>query len=150
MREGSCRITLRRKISEKGMSAPWKGRKKKQKRASEEAKIVQQREIELAKVETEKAKVAAEKVKVAADEAKLAQQREIELAKVVAEEAKEKAKIAQQSEIELERVEAKVRICAERPKDWDKYLIALLFAIRRVPQESLWFSPFELLYGRSV
>ena len=63
--------------------------------ASEEAKIAQQREIELVKVETEKAKVAAE-------EAKLAQQREIELANVKAEEAK----IAQQREIELEKVEA--------------------------------------------
>ena len=42
------------------------------------------------------------------------------------------------------------RMCAERPKDWDKYLPALLFAIREVPQESLGFSPFELLYGRSV
>ena len=42
------------------------------------------------------------------------------------------------------------RMCAERPKDWDKYLPALLFAIREVPQESLGFAPFELLYGRSV
>ena len=42
------------------------------------------------------------------------------------------------------------RMCAERPKDWDKYLPALLFAIREVPQETLGFSPFELLYGRSV
>ena len=42
------------------------------------------------------------------------------------------------------------RMCAERLKDWDKYLPALLFAIREVPQESLGFSPFELLYGRSV
>ena len=42
------------------------------------------------------------------------------------------------------------RMCAERPKDWDKYLPALLFAIREVPQESLGFSPFELLYGRHV
>ena len=41
-------------------------------------------------------------------------------------------------------------MCAERPKGWDKYLPALLFAIREVPQESLGFSPFELLYGRSV
>ena len=41
------------------------------------------------------------------------------------------------------------RMCAERPKVWDKYLPALLFAIREVPQESLGFSPFELLYGRS-
>ena len=42
------------------------------------------------------------------------------------------------------------RMCAERPKDWDRYLPALLFAIREVPQESLGFSPFELLYGRNV
>ena len=42
------------------------------------------------------------------------------------------------------------RMCAERPKDWDKYLPASLFVIREVPQESLGFSPFELLYGRSV
>ena len=42
------------------------------------------------------------------------------------------------------------RKCAERPKDWDEYLPALLFAIREVPQKSLGFSPFKLLYGRSV
>ena len=42
------------------------------------------------------------------------------------------------------------RMCAEPPKDWDKYLPALLFAIGEVPQELLGFSPFELLYGRSV
>ena len=36
------------------------------------------------------------------------------------------------------------RVCAEHPKDWDKYLPALLFAIREVPQESLGFSLFEL------
>ena len=42
------------------------------------------------------------------------------------------------------------RMCAERPKDCDKYLPALLFAVRKVPQESLGFSPFELLYGRNV
>ena len=42
------------------------------------------------------------------------------------------------------------RMCAERPKDWDRYLPALLFAVREVPQESLGFSLFELLYGRNV
>lgn len=42
------------------------------------------------------------------------------------------------------------RMCVERPKDWDRYLPALLFAYREVPQESLGFAPFELLYGRSV
>jgi hypothetical protein len=40
-------------------------------------------------------------------------------------------------------------MCAERPKDWDKYLNALLFAYFEVPRESLGFSPFELLYERS-
>jgi len=39
------------------------------------------------------------------------------------------------------------RMCAERPKDWDRYLAALLFAYREVPLESVGFSPFELLYG---
>ena len=42
------------------------------------------------------------------------------------------------------------RMCAERPKDWDRYLPALFFAVREVPQEFLGFSPFELLYGRNV
>ena len=41
-------------------------------------------------------------------------------------------------------------MCAERRNDWDKYLPALLFALREIPQESLGFSPFELLYGRNV
>ena len=41
------------------------------------------------------------------------------------------------------------RMYAERPKDWDKYLPALLFAVREIPQESL-FSPLELLYGRNA
>ena len=42
------------------------------------------------------------------------------------------------------------KMCHEKPKDWDKYLNSLLFAYREVPQESTGFSPFELLYGRSV
>ena len=42
------------------------------------------------------------------------------------------------------------RMSAERPKDWDRYIPALLFAYRDVPQESLGFSPFEMLYGRMV
>ena len=41
-------------------------------------------------------------------------------------------------------------MCAERPNDWDKYLPALLFAVREIPQDSLGFSPFALLYGRNV
>ena len=31
-------------------------------------------------------------------------------------------------------------------KDWDRYLPALLFAVREVPQDSLGFSLFKLLY----
>ena len=42
------------------------------------------------------------------------------------------------------------RMRTDRPKDLDKYLPALLFAIRQIPQESLGFSPFELLYGRNL
>ena len=42
------------------------------------------------------------------------------------------------------------RICQERPKDWDRYLSAVFFAYREVPQVSTGFSPFELLYGGTV
>ena len=42
------------------------------------------------------------------------------------------------------------RLCSERPSDWDRYLPAVLFAYREATQESLGFSPFELVYGRTV
>ena len=42
------------------------------------------------------------------------------------------------------------RTTHERPGDWDRYIQALLFAYREVPQESLKCSPYELLYGRTV
>lgn len=42
------------------------------------------------------------------------------------------------------------RLCAEKPDDWDRYLSATLFAYREVPQESLGFSPFEMIYGHPV
>ena len=42
------------------------------------------------------------------------------------------------------------RMCAEKPTDWDRYIGALLFAYREAPQASLGFSPFELIYGRTV
>ncbi|GFO40116.1 gypsy retrotransposon integrase-like protein 1 [Plakobranchus ocellatus] len=42
------------------------------------------------------------------------------------------------------------RLASDRPKDWDRYIIAALFAYREAPQESLGFSPFELLYARPV
>ena len=42
------------------------------------------------------------------------------------------------------------RLMTSRPKDWDRYIPAALFAYREIPQESSGFSPFELLYGRLV
>jgi transposase InsO family protein len=42
------------------------------------------------------------------------------------------------------------KLCAQQPKDWDRYLPAALFAYREVPQVSTGFSPFEMLYGRRV
>ena len=33
-------------------------------------------------------------------------------------------------------------------RNWDKWLVPLLFAVREVPQASTGFSPFELLFGR--
>ena len=42
------------------------------------------------------------------------------------------------------------KLCQEQPKAWDRFLPAALFAYREVPQASTGFSPFELLYGRSV
>ena len=42
------------------------------------------------------------------------------------------------------------RLCAEQPKQWDRYLPAVLFAYRSAINESTGFSPFELIYGRPV
>ena len=42
------------------------------------------------------------------------------------------------------------KMCRECPRDWDRYISPLLFAYREAPQASLGFSPFELLYGRTV
>lgn len=42
------------------------------------------------------------------------------------------------------------KMCAEQPRSWDRYLPAVLFAYRETPQVSMGFSPFELLYGRTV
>ena len=38
----------------------------------------------------------------------------------------------------------------EEGKDWDRLIPYLLFAYREVPQESLGFSPFEMVYGRDL
>ena len=40
------------------------------------------------------------------------------------------------------------KVTAENPKDWDRYLPAVLFAYREVKHEATGFSPFEMLYGR--
>ena len=42
------------------------------------------------------------------------------------------------------------KLVAENPRQWDRMVPAVLFAYREVPQESTGFSPFELLYGRTV
>ncbi|KAK7110374.1 hypothetical protein V1264_014258 [Littorina saxatilis] len=42
------------------------------------------------------------------------------------------------------------KLCSEQPRQWHRYINALLFAYREVPQESTGFSPFELMYGRTV
>ena len=42
------------------------------------------------------------------------------------------------------------KYATESMKEWDKLLPYLLFAYRGVPQSSTGFSPFEVLYGRSV
>ena len=42
------------------------------------------------------------------------------------------------------------KLCAEQPRMWHRYVNALLFAYREVPQDSTGLSPFELLYGRTV
>ena len=42
------------------------------------------------------------------------------------------------------------KFCVETRLEWDEGIDFLLFAIREVPHESLGFSPFEMLFGRSV
>ena len=42
------------------------------------------------------------------------------------------------------------RLCAEQPRQWDRFVNPLLFAYRDVPQESTGFAPFELLFGWTV
>ena len=42
------------------------------------------------------------------------------------------------------------RMAVEQPKEWPRFIAPLLFAYREAPQHSLKFSPFELVYGRTV
>ena len=40
--------------------------------------------------------------------------------------------------------------CLEHQQDWDQGLLFVLFAVQNAVQESLGFSPFELVYGCSI
>ena len=42
------------------------------------------------------------------------------------------------------------KLCSDKPKEWHIYLIPTLLALREMPNDRTDFSPFELLYGRSV
>ena len=42
------------------------------------------------------------------------------------------------------------KLCSDKPRDWHRYLIPTLFALREIPSDRTGFSPFELLYGRTV
>ena len=39
------------------------------------------------------------------------------------------------------------KLCAEKPREWCRYLISTLFALRELPSDRTGFSAFELLYG---
>ena len=41
-------------------------------------------------------------------------------------------------------------LCDSKPRDWNRYLVPTLFALRELPNDTTGFSPFELLYGRQV
>ena len=42
------------------------------------------------------------------------------------------------------------RLCNEQPLQWHRFVNPLQFAYREAPQKATGFSPFELLYGRTV
>ena len=42
------------------------------------------------------------------------------------------------------------KMCQEKPGDWNRYIPVGLFAYRKVPQASIGFSSFKLLYDRTV
>ena len=42
------------------------------------------------------------------------------------------------------------KLCIDKPRDWDRYIIPTLFALREIPSDRSGFSAFELLYGRQV
>lgn len=42
------------------------------------------------------------------------------------------------------------KLCSDKPREWHRYLPAVLFALREMPSDRTGFSAFELLYGRVV
>lgn len=42
------------------------------------------------------------------------------------------------------------KLCADKPKQWHRFIVPTLFALREVPSDRTGFSAFELLYGRQV
>ena len=42
------------------------------------------------------------------------------------------------------------KLCEEQPKQWNRYIPALLFAYRDTVHHSTGYSPFQHLYGRQV
>lgn len=42
------------------------------------------------------------------------------------------------------------KLCADKPREWHRYLTPNLFALKELPSDRTGFSAFELLYGRSV
>ena len=42
------------------------------------------------------------------------------------------------------------KVVQDQPRQWHRFLPALLFAVREVPSESTGYSPFELMLGREV
>lgn len=42
------------------------------------------------------------------------------------------------------------KLCEDQPKDWHRYVVPTLFALREIPSDRSGFSAFELLYGRQV
>ena len=42
------------------------------------------------------------------------------------------------------------RLCHEQPRQWHCFINPLLFAYREARQKATWFSPFELLHGKTV
>ncbi|XP_068212662.1 uncharacterized protein [Palaemon carinicauda] len=42
------------------------------------------------------------------------------------------------------------KICSDYPRCWHRYLPCALFAVREIPNNTLGFFPFELIYGRNV